>query len=137
MLGAIEVSQYETIECKLEATSQLQKIIYQANLSSCSESAKHDYFDYCQYEKEFFIKQMDITAPESIANIVWGLFVAFSLLLLGGCLFLCVYEHCLCRMRSRKVKKIRKMEMEFEQKLSNIALPSARITDRVGSDVRT
>lgn len=40
-------------------------------------------------------------------------------------------------MRTRKLKKIRKMEMEFEQKLQNIALPSARMTDRIGGDVRT
>lgn len=91
MLGAIEVSQYETIECKLEATSQLKKIIYKANLSSCSETAGRGYFDYCEYEKEFFINHMDIVAPESIAKLVWGLLIAFVALLVGGCLFLCVY----------------------------------------------
>lgn len=92
MLGAVEISQYETIECKLEATSQLKKIIYQANLTSCSEAVERDYFDYCQYEKEFFIKQMDIVAPASLANVVIGLLAVFVLLILGGCLFLCMYN---------------------------------------------
>jgi hypothetical protein len=40
-------------------------------------------------------------------------------------------------MRAKKVSKIRKMELEFEQKRTNIALPSARMTDRIGSDART
>jgi hypothetical protein len=44
VLGAIEVSQYETIECWLEATSTLEKITYKANLTSCSTNSSHEYF---------------------------------------------------------------------------------------------
>jgi hypothetical protein len=49
VLGAIDVSQYETIECSLAATSTLKKIVYKANLTSCSTNSSRDYFEYCQY----------------------------------------------------------------------------------------
>jgi hypothetical protein len=38
-------------------------------------------------------------------------------------------------MRIRRKSKIRKMEVEFEQKRINIVLPSARMTERIQSDV--
>lgn len=93
VLGAIHISQYETIECKLDATSKLQKITYQANLTSCSsQEVSREYFDFCQYEKQFFIKQMDIVAPASIAYLVWGVLGVLCAALLGGCLFLVMYH---------------------------------------------
>ena len=39
-------------------------------------------------------------------------------------------------MRRKKISKIQRMELEFEQKRTNIVLPSARMTDRIG-DART
>lgn len=41
----------------------------------------------------------------------------------------------LVRMRYRKVRRIRRIEEEFEDKMKRVALPSDRISARVGEGV--
>jgi hypothetical protein len=137
VLGAIDIGQKETIECTLDENSTLKKIIYKANLTSCGTMESRSYYDYCEYEKEFNVKQMEIVAHSGVAGLVW-VFASRIRIAVYSRSHLPIYvENILFRMRAKKVSKIRKMELEFEQKRTNIALPSARMTDRIGSDART
>jgi hypothetical protein len=88
VLGAIDIGQKETIECTLDENSTLKKIIYKANLTSCGTMESRSYYDYCEYEKEFNVKQMEIVAHSGVAGLVWVLLLVFGSLFIVAAIFL-------------------------------------------------
>ena len=114
---------------------QFRKIVYNANLTTCSAGKEREYYEYCEYQKDFLISKMEIVAREEIATFVWVLLALCSTGVAARMSGLDHVDRRQLSMRFVKKRRIKRMEDEFEEKRRNVALPSDRVSARVGQDV--
>lgn len=87
--GGIFLNNEAGINCHLSSSSNLKEVKFKANLTVCSDLYQVEVGKYCEYEKTFIIKQMELTASAPVAASLWIATIIFTLLIVVGlcCLF--------------------------------------------------